>query len=108
MTFGFTRSHPSLVSQRRLGALIGNAKKMAPRLSRERPRVGRVVARLLGPRSNLAALRSRVRREVRALSSYGSVSRDGTCDIVDRLAGFTADLSRLDRDLSPADARRSS
>ena len=105
MAFGFTGTHPLIVIQRRLGALIENANKVAPRLSRERPGVGRVVAELLGPRSDLAVLRSRVRRESRALSSYGSVSRDGTCDIGDSLAGLASDLSRLDRYLSPADAR---
>ena len=105
MAFGFTGTHPLLVIQRRLGALIEIANKVAPRLCRERPSAGPVVAGVLGPRSNLAALRSRVRRESRALSAYGSVSRDGTFDIGDSLAAFANDLSRLDRDLSPADAR---
>lgn len=105
MAFGFTKSHPLLVIQRRLAAVMKSANKVAPRLRRERPRAGRVVAELLGPRSNLAALRSRVRREARALSSYGSVSRDGTWDIGDSLARLVSDLSRLDRTLSPADAQ---
>ena len=78
----FSRNHPLSVTERMLRDLEDRIAKCVAGLRREHTDPQRILGRLLGRRSDLASLRSSVRKESLAWSVYQAVSRVGIQGIV--------------------------